>query len=229
MKFNKRTHGLKLVLLVAWGVLILGVFAWLHAHHIRLHALPKIIRHEVLEAGAWGPVVLFFVYLLSTIIPFPTAALALIAGSIYGPFQAFVLVLISLNAASTVSFFLGRFFGRHFLHEHERGLVKEYDELMRNNGFLAVTIMRLVLVPHDIVSIASGMSVMRYRAFALGTFIGTLPPIVTFVVLGDEFFNPLAWILFGSVFAVSVVIAFFIKRSPVSQKLTAHEEPRDGE
>lgn len=229
MKFNKRTHGLKLALLITWGVVILGVFAWLHVHHIRVHTLPKVIRQAVLHAGPWGPLVVFCAYLISTLIPFPTAALALIAGSIYGRFFALILVILSLNAASAVSFYLGRFFGRHLLHEHERGLVKEYDDLMRRNGFLAVTIMRLVMLPHDVVSIASGMSVMRYRAFALGTLIGTLPAAVTFIVLGDEFFNPLAWLLFGSIFAVSVGLAFVIKRSPVSHKLQAHEEPRDGE
>lgn len=230
MRFPSCTaHGVKVAILILWGLVIGGLFFWLHTHGIRVHTLPRFLRHEILRAGVWGPLLVFGFYQISTIIPFPTAALALIAGSIYGPAFGIALVIVSLNSASAISFYLGRFFGRHFLEEHERGIVKEYDALMRENGFLAVTVMRLAFLPHDIVSIASGMSVMRYRAFALGTFLGTLPWLVTFIVLGDEFFNPLAWLLFSAVLALSVLVVWYIRRSPIAPKLKAHEEPNDFE
>ena len=67
------------------------------------------------------------------IIPFPTAALAIMPVRCMG-WWGDVLVVVSLNAASWLSFGF-KFFGRHFVRESHGKWVKRFDEWMQEDGF----------------------------------------------------------------------------------------------
>jgi uncharacterized membrane protein YdjX (TVP38/TMEM64 family) len=49
---------------------------------------------------------------------------------------------------------------------------------------MTVLIMRLILLPFDAVNYGCGLTSMRQRDFAIGTFIGILPALISFVLLG---------------------------------------------
>lgn len=211
-------HALKGFLLLLWAACIFGVYYFLHTQHVTLRQLPKFLHLFVAGAGPMGFLIILAAYLAVTVIPFPTVALAVISGSVYGKFWGTLLVVIGLNTASAVSFYLGRFFGRHWVSEHEKGWVKKYDDLMGEQGFYLVLIMRLVLVPFDYVSLGSGMTKITFRQYMLGTILGSLPNTVTFVVLGDAFTDPRAWILFAFLFTVSVGLAWWARQSRWAKK-----------
>ncbi len=228
--YRYRAHAGKLLLLGFWVACILSIYWFLDASQIPLRELPQVIKNEVDEAGFWGPWMILLSYAVITIIPFPTTVLAFVAGTIYGPFYGSLLVLICMNAASIISFYLGRFFGRHLLHEHEHGWIKKYDELMQENGFMAVVIMRSLFVPFDIVSIASGMSKISFRQYMLGSVLGSAPGTVTVVVLGDTYLHPRSWLLFGCMLFISLALAFLIRRSTWAKRhLYKKREPMNFE
>ena len=208
-----RAHLNKIVLLIFWALCIFSVYLLLEALQIPVRRLPIWIKQEVLDAGQWGPLIVLVSYIVFTVIPFPSAALALVSGTIYGPLYGSLLVLFCLNAASAMSFMLGRYFGRHLLSEHEHGWVKKIDDLMQENGFMAVMVMRILFVPFDVVSIASGMSKISFREYIVASFLGSAPATVTFVVLGNAFTNPLSWILFGGMLAASLACAYLLRHS----------------
>ncbi len=80
-----RAHLNKIVLLIFWGLCIFTIYWLLDAFQIPVRKLPIWIKQEVLHAGPWGPLIVLVSYVVVTVIPFPTAALALVSGTIYGP------------------------------------------------------------------------------------------------------------------------------------------------
>ncbi|HVM90863.1 MAG TPA: TVP38/TMEM64 family protein [Verrucomicrobiae bacterium] len=213
MKRFDRAHWLKLALLVAYLLVIAGVYAGLNYADIPLRDVPGILREQLMLAGPFGPILLVLFYAISTIIPFPTAAIAVLGGVLYGPWMGSVAVVIGVNLAGSISFWLARYLGRHFVSENERDWVKKYDDLLSSQGLYAVMAMRLLFFPFDVVSIGSGLTRMRYRQYVIGTFLGSLPHAISFVVLGQSFESPRSWGLVGVLMLLCIGVALLLHRS----------------
>lgn len=213
MKSLTRAHWLKIAILVMYGCVIVGTYLFLHFEGISVKNVPAIVAHNVGAAGIFGPLLLVLFYALSTIIPFPTFSIAIIGGALFGPWIGSAVVLLGVNVAGTISFFLARYFGRHFVSENERGWVRKYDELLSEQGMFATMAMRLLFFPYDIVSIGCGLTRMSYREYAIGTLLGTFASTVSFVILGKTITSPSSLALFLTLMAGSIAIALLLRRS----------------
>ena len=216
---------LKGALLVLWALCVLMIFWFMHEHGIRLRELPALIKRETLEAGIWGPLVIIGLYVASTILLFSKGAIDVASGAIYGPLWGSLVVLIGLNLAGFLTFFLSRYFGRHFVHTHEKGWLKKYDDLLHEEGFMTVLFMRLLFFPFDVVSVGCGLSRMSFRQFFLGTLFGSIPSTVTYVMLGGAFTSPRTWVYFSFLFVCSAGAAFGLRRLPWIRKKLYKEVP----
>ena len=215
----------KIALLIFWGVCIFLVYWFMDVYKVSFRRIPFLVYETVDQAGPFGPLILFAGYLFLTIIPFPNAALALVAGTVYGPLYGSILVLLCLNVSSVFSFYIGRFFGRQLFPESEYGWVKKYDELMQVNGFNTVFILRILFVPFDLVSMASGMSRMTFREYFIASCLGSAPGVVTFVVLGNAFTHPRTWFFFGFILVVSLAFAVGLRHSAWAKKHVFKKPP----
>ena len=218
---------MRATLLVLWIFLIASVYFFMHAEGIKIRALPRFIRGAAMEAGNAGPFLLFAAYQAVTIIPFPTAALAIITGSLYGPWWGSLIVVVSLNAASWISFWFARYLGRHFVRESQSRWVRRYEEWMIEDGFFAVLIARLLYIPFEYVGVAAGLSTLTFGRYALASFLGMVPSTVTFVILGDAFTDPRAWVLFGALLLAIAIAILFLLRSPWGKRLLPKRQSPD--
>lgn len=218
MKSFDRSHWIKIGVLAIYVAVIFCVYLLLYIYGIPMRAVPTLLRHAIESAGAFGPLALVLFYMTSTIIPFPTIAIAVAGGALFGPWIGSLSVIAGLNIAAGISFWLGRYFGRHFISENEHGWVKKYDDLLSEQGFLSVLFMRLLFFPFDVVSIGSGMTRMSFRQYMLGTLLGSLPSTVSFVILGESLSSPRTWGLFAVLLFGSIMIAVIIRRSAWAQK-----------
>lgn len=225
IQHRHRTYILRTLLLCVWLACVMSAYWYMNAHELSVRAMPRHLLRLVYDAGAFGPLVIILGYLAVTVVPFPTPALALISGAAYGPLWGSVLALLGANLGASVSFWFGRFFGRHFVSDHEKGWMKKYDEGLRENGFMAIIVLRLVGVPFDVVSIGSGLTEISYRQYLLGTFFGLLPHVVTFVVLGESFTNPKTWVLFGAMLLITILAVVLIRRSAWAKKHLLKKAP----
>ncbi|MEI7512901.1 MAG: VTT domain-containing protein [Candidatus Uhrbacteria bacterium] len=214
----ERSHWLKIWVLVAYVIVIVGVYVAMNIAGVHFNQLPEVMRQLISHAGVFGPFLLILFYIISTIIPFPTAALAALGGALFGPWLGATLVVIGVNTAACISFWMARYLGRHFVSENERGWVKKYDDTLSSQGFYAVLAMRVLFFPFDVVSIGCGLTRMSYREYALGTFLGSLPTAISFVVLGQSFDSPGAWILFAVLMIGTVIAGVLIHRSDWAKK-----------
>lgn len=194
-------------------ILFIGaLYLYLEKLGFRFHHLPRIIREVSQEAGWLGPFVILFIFALQTVIPFPNLVLSATVGALYGPWFGSLLVIVGWLISATISFYAGRYFGRHWLESHASSWLRHCADLLHKHGFMAVTFLRLVQTPADVVGILCGMTRLSYQDYILASFIGVLPSAITFTVLGRSWANPRAWLLFGIVFVASLALAFLIKK-----------------
>jgi len=214
-----RGNLLKICLGLAWLVLLVAAYRWFDESGIPLKQLPRALKGIVRSYGAVGPVVILALYAARSFLFLPTMPLVLVAGSLYGPWWGVALTVVGDNLSANISFVIGRFFGRRYVKESERGWLKRYDELLTREGFMAVLLMRLLYFPFDVVNFGSGISGIPYRQYLVATFFGLLPAIITFTFLGDAFVNPRAFFVFGILFALSLVGAWLLKRSRWAKRI----------
>lgn len=229
MKSFDRAHWLKIGILAIYAAIVLGIYIFLFWHQIPLRTVPGIIGAHVANAGFWGPVVLLAFAASSSVIPFPTAGISVIAGVLFGPWLGALLAVIGINLAASISFWLSRYLGRHFVSENERGWVRAYDDLLSEEGFITVLGLRLLMLPFDFIGLAAGLTRMPFRQFIAASLLGSIPSTVSFVVLGESLASPKTWGLFVVLFCISLTIAFFIRRSAWGKKVILVEPAKSPE
>ncbi len=122
--------------------------------------------------------------------------------------------ILGENLSAAISFFLGRFFGRNFVQAHETAWLKKYDELLTKDGFFPVMLMRFLLFPFDVVSIGSGMTGIPFRTYMLATFVGLMPALIAFTVLGNVYNHPHSIGVFVVFFGILLAVMALLVRHP---------------
>jgi len=92
--------------------------------------------------------------------------------------------VIGENASANLAFLIGRWFGRQAVLDHASENLRRWDDRLEKDALVAVLSMRLLMLPFDAVNFGCGMTAMRQRDYAIGTFFGILPSLVGFVLIG---------------------------------------------
>lgn len=139
------------------------------------------------EAGPWGPILLFALMAAQVVpTPIPTVAITLAGGLLYGVAAGTAIAWSGAMVAATVSFLLGRWFGRPVVSRlgGSRAL-ESVDRWTSRGAFRAVLVSRLVpAVSFRAASLASGLLPIGLPSFLLATGIGQLPATVAYAALG---------------------------------------------
>ena len=214
MAKERRERILQIATVVVWvGIIVVGLL-WLRHMHVPFRRLPHVLRAMVQAYGMWGPVVILALYVLRSVCFFiPTTVVAIVAGSLYGPFFGTLLNVLGENIAANIGFGVARLLGRKFVRTHENEWIRKYNELLRKEGFLTIIIMRVLYLPFDLVNYGSGLSGMLYRQYALGTLLGVIPPLIILTVLGDTFTNPRAIVSLIVMVPLTLGLALLLRRS----------------
>lgn len=220
-------HGLKLVGVLLWALLIGSYLYYLRANQLTAHqALTELVH---LLASPWGPLLYILLYTCSPLFFASAAVLAIIGGAAFGAGSMSNLALAigytilgSLGAAQ-MAYGLGRLLGADLI-SAEEGVVNRYAERMRQNSFMTILLMHLLFLPYELVNFLAGILRINWRAFILATFFGSLPGFFTFVpfgaaldlkklMLGQEPEFSLSALIFGLVIlVVSLLVAHYLKK-----------------
>jgi len=178
-----------LLLIIVCTIVTFFIFKYKRQiRHIKIHEL----RAYILSFGQFAAIVFILIYSLKPILLIvPSAAFSILAGTIFGPYKAFGLSMISSFFAATLAFYLARMLGKPFVNKLLRGKALNLDSNIEKHGFKIMLIMRLSIVfPYDALSYASGLTKMKYRDFILGTLIGIAPEMLSYSFMGKHIRNP---------------------------------------
>jgi uncharacterized membrane protein YdjX (TVP38/TMEM64 family) len=180
-------YGIKKILAVIWLVLFsIALYYWTRSG-IPLQQIPYHLEAWLEHFGLFKAALVYIVfYTIRPLVLFPASLLTIASGLIFGPLLGILFTIIGENASANFAFFLARWFGRDLVASHEQNgsLAEKWDNRLRQSGLITVLIMRLIYLPFDLVNFACGLTSMRQFDFAIGTFIGILPALISFVLFG---------------------------------------------
>ncbi len=177
---------IKIILLTLWsGVVLAAAYLYLTSD-LSIQTIAQTLHQHIVQWGALAPLLFIAIYALRSLVFFPGALLAVIAGMVFGPLWGFVYTVIGENISANISFVVGRYFGADLLRRlAARGRALSMIKCkLQQNGMIAVVTMRLMFLPFDLVGYSSGLCNVRHRDFALGSLVGTLPGLAVFILLG---------------------------------------------
>jgi uncharacterized membrane protein YdjX (TVP38/TMEM64 family) len=181
-----------LVAVAAWLALVVAF--WWYSHARDLSPLSLVDRLTDAAAGSTLGVVVFFgAYVIRPLLLFPTTLLIVAAGFIFGPLWGMLYGTLATLLSALVGYGIARLFGRRLAELTEpRTRGQRLVLALRQNGFEAVLLSRLLFLPGDLVNYASGFVGVRLRAFTLATALGSLPGLAGAVLFGASFEGDLA-------------------------------------
>jgi len=149
---------------------------------------PTLVRQQLHELGAWGPLVLILSLAALLVIPvLPATLLQVGAGLAFGPWAGLLYVLLADVLGATAGFWLARRWGQALV---ERWLsltnAAQLRRLTRRITWQSVMLLRLLPGPaYPLISLAAGLAPMRFARYILASFCGVLPSLALLVFAGD--------------------------------------------
>lgn len=210
---------LKKVFAAIWlALFISSLVVWLRSG-IPLAEIPYRLEAWLDRFGLFNAALVYVVfYTFRPLVLFPASLLTVASGLIFGPWLGIVFTIVGENTSANFAFSLARWLGRNAVMTRagERTLAARWDKRLSRNGLVSVLVMRLVYLPFDLVNFSCGLTSMRQRDFAVGTFIGILPALISFVLFGgvvaaDNDHRLLTLGLAALFFLLGIVIARLLK------------------
>ncbi len=168
-----------------WAALLfVTVIIW-QKSGLPLREVPYRLEAALEQFGLWKAAIIYIlIYALRPFLLFPATLLTVSSGLLFGPWLGILFTIIGENASANVAFSVARWFGRDWVKKQSGDSLQKWEERLAENGLVTVLILRLIMLPFDAVNYGCGLTAVRQRDYAIGTFIGILPALIAFVLLG---------------------------------------------
>ncbi len=117
----------------------------------------------------------------------PITLLIVATVTVFGPWLGAAYALLGAEASALVAFGLGHLLGREAVSRIAGSRLNRIGRALSNRGVLTIVTLRIVPVaPFSVINVIAGVSEIRLRDFAIGSFIGMVPGVVTIALLADR-------------------------------------------
>lgn len=167
------------------ALLVLGWVVWLQQSGTTPTAATQSLVDR-LRGSAWAAPAYVVAFALRPLVLFPASLQTIAAGLLFGPLWGLALTLPAVNLSAMVAYGLGRVLGRPPPAEEEAAatLAARWSARLRQRSFATVLVMRLALLPYDVVNYLCGFLRIAPWPFLAATALGSLPATVGFVLAG---------------------------------------------
>ena len=214
----------KLFNLASWGAIGAGIGSYVAQHRVQLAnmmALSHVIQY--VSTSAYGPLLYMGFYAIQPPFFFSEALLTVAGGFLFGPVWGMLYAIVGSNAEAMYSYTLGRYFGPRILEKlNATEMAERYGEPLKKNPFETILTMRLLMVPHDIISCVAGTLQVEWKPFLLATAIGSIPTTTSLVLFGSSIttgalgtvpsINRSVLAASGAIFVSSIAFSRYLKR-----------------
>jgi uncharacterized membrane protein YdjX (TVP38/TMEM64 family) len=220
MERKKPASGSVWIRLAVLAGIVLAVFLALEFTGLKLSDFThEKIKRFVLGYGVWAPLIFVALYSLRSVaLVIPAGLMSFVGGLAFGKGLGFVYIMIGSEAGACLAFMVCRILGRPSVERipwFHTGKIHDFDASTEANGFKLILYLRLMLIfPFDPINIAAGLSRIRFRDFALASFIGLIPASAIEAILGSSFgdFRSPLFILAAAAWILMIAIPLLYKK-----------------
>jgi phospholipase D1/2 len=179
----------------AWGKLVAIVAAigvmmalWRFTPLAHLVTAEKAIQwaHDF-GAKPWAPLVVILAYTPACFLMFPRPLITLAGVIAFGAWLGFVYALVGVVLSAVVTYYVGKRMRRDTVRRLGGPGLDRMIEVLKKNGLLAMTLLRLVpIAPFFVEGIVAGAVRLKLWHLMLGTALGMLPGTLVATVFGDQ-------------------------------------------
>jgi uncharacterized membrane protein YdjX (TVP38/TMEM64 family) len=125
--------------------------------------------------------------------------------AVFGPWLGAGYALVGAEFAALTAFGVGHVVGRDTVRRITGSRVNRLSRKLSERGVLTIITLRIVPVaPFTVINIIAGISEIRLRDFAIGSFIGMVPGVMAISLLADRI---IAWLRDPSAASILVLVA----------------------
>ena len=169
------------LILVAAAVLFYATPA--HEYFTRERMVESL---TALRSSVWAPVIFVALYAAATALALPGSLLTIAGGAVFGFGWGSLLNTIGANIGANAAFGLSRALGRQGVERMIGSRSAGIDRATVQHGFTGLLVLRLIpLVPFNALNFGSGLTVLRWRTYALATVIGIVPGTLVYTFFAD--------------------------------------------
>ena len=173
----------KLIILV---VVVVGLLVGAKFLPVKEYILSGLEWTEGL--GAWGPLFVAIFYILACILMVPGLIITIAAGFLFGLLRGMIVVSIASTIGACAAFLIGRTLARRWIEQRVRKQPKfaAIDSAVGKEGFKIVLLTRLSpIFPFNLLNYAYGLTKVKFRSYAVASWIGMIPGTIMFVYIGS--------------------------------------------
>lgn len=146
---------------------------------------PQQLQQWLEAMGGFAPVIYILLYTVGTLLILPSTPLNLTGGAIFGIWWGALWTTIAALVAAVVAFAFTRTIGRELVTKKLAGRWQAVDAEISQGGLFYLFAIRLLpIIPYGIVNFVAGLTSIKFRDYLIGTFLGTLPGVLPFVMMG---------------------------------------------
>lgn len=169
------------------------------------------ITEWVSQFGWMGPTMLILAMVAQMfLIVIPSVALMVVSILAYGPFFGSLIIFAAIFSASSVGYFIGRYFGPVIV-QKLIGSKNEnkIEDFINDYGFWAVIVTRInPFLSNDAISFVGGILKMGYWRFIGATLVGIAPLTIFIAIIGKSTDGLKTGLLWGSIVSLFIFILY---------------------
>lgn len=227
----------KIIAACVWIFLLGSGLVYIYINNIALSDVVAALYNSAQE-NPWAAFTYVFLYAIRPLTFFPAMWLTIASGSLFGFVPGVLLTMVGENLSAAAAYAIARFF-RAPPEDSEEAMeeLSAFRRTLQEQALPTVIVLRAAYLPFDLVNFGCGLLRVPWWPYVIGTFIGILPPMITFVSFGatvdfealisnpDDFdpgqlFNSGQAMITAGLLAASAVIAWFAhqRRKRLSQQ-----------
>ena len=161
------------------------------------------------------PVLVLAVYVIGGLVAVPITLMIIATVTVFGPWAGAAYALVGAEIAALAAFGVGHAIGRDVVSRIGGSRVNRLSRKLSERGVLTTMTLRIVPVaPFTVINIIAGISEIRLRDFAIGSFIGMVPGVMAISLLADRIIaslrDPSATSILVLVAAIALVVMSLI-------------------
>jgi uncharacterized membrane protein YdjX (TVP38/TMEM64 family) len=203
------------------SILVLGLIAlnWYFPFKDYLQAAVEWSQAQ----GQWGAIFFFLLFVICVVFFIPIAGLIMMAGTIYGFWQGYLLVASAGMASIILTYGLGKRLWRDRVEllRHRNPRFEAIFEAITKHGAILVFLIRLnPLLPYSLLNYLFTIPKLDFRRYLLSSLLGMTPDILLYLYIGrmgqhwlddSKGLTIWNWLILGTAILTTVMAAMIIR------------------